>query len=145
MGYLRSKTDYDQFVKKIDPKLFVTEHHAGRYDVYRKSELGCVPPHFVLSLTDDWTPRTHPVPWGLVPLWNKFVAIDRWRDDSFLHTLDEENAEVSAARDRNFRNTTEDFFRDFRRQFARATDGINTSSLKKIYRDEENKDGYCKS
>jgi hypothetical protein len=135
MGYLRSVSEYDKIVKEYDPKLYAVVHKEGRIDIYRHSETKALPPHLIFSLTEDWTPRTEPVPWGTMPIRERLLAIDVWqRGDAFFEELDKQDEVNAEKRQRDFRNTTESFLLDFRRQFAKATDGINTASMRKINR-----------
>lgn len=131
MGYLRSLFEYDQIVKEIDPKLFAITHKAGRIDIYRRSETGANPPHLIFCLTEDWSPRTEPVPWGAMPIRERLRAIDVWTrgEKEYFDEFEKQDIKVAETKERDFRNTTEAFLKDFRRQFAKATDDINTANM----------------
>jgi hypothetical protein len=119
-------------LRNYDSCLYAVEHRLGRYDVYRKSSLACNPPHFLFSLTDSWKPDGRPCDYGVDVVLNRVKAQDLWRDDSFVERYLAETEKQEEAKERDFRNNIESFLYDFRRQFARATNDINTSSLAKI-------------
>lgn len=136
--------DINKALRNYDECLYIQESHAGRYDLYRKSKFGCNPPNFIFSITDDWTVSGRPVEWGIDNILNRLKAHDLWRDDKFVENYikEHEKDEESKARDR--RNSIEAFMYDFRRQFARATDSVNTSTLPKLHRKEDGH-GYLQS
>jgi hypothetical protein len=119
------------------------ETKPGRFDVYRRNRADGAP-HFVFSLTDTWTADGKPVPWGIDVVVNRLKAHDLWRDEDFVEKFFQSEEKREEGERRNFRNNVESFLYDFRRQFARATDGINTSSLEKIYRKDGQKYGFGK-
>lgn len=88
--------------------------------------------HLVMSLTDTWGTRGKPVDWGIEPIMARIKALDLWNSDNLSSKFftDEEKEEESKMRD--FRNSTESFLYDFKSQFARATNDVNTSSLSKF-------------
>lgn len=130
-------------LRGYDSKLFVQETRLGRYDVYRKSSLGCNPPHFIFSLTDNWTLNGRPVDWGIDVVLNRVKACDLWRDWNVGDETIQANEKESESRERQLKNSVESFLSEFRGQFAKATDGINTSTVEKLYRKEDG-NGYCK-
>lgn len=73
--------------------------------------------------------------WGVDVIINRIKAHDLWRDDTIVDTLNRENEKVKAGEKRDFKNSVESFLLDFRKQFARATDEINTGTLNKTYRE----------
>lgn len=112
-----------------DSCLFAQESKLGRYDVYRASKYGEAPPHYVFSLTEDWTVKSRPVPWGTDIVLNRLKAHDLWRDDTFVEQWIKANEAREESQDRARRNSIESFLYDFRSQFHRATNDINTSCL----------------
>ena len=88
--------------------------------------------HLVMSLTDTWGSRGKPVDWGIEPIMARIKALDLWNSDnlSTKFFVDEDKEEISKRRD--FRNNLESFLYDFRSQFARATNDVNTSLLSKF-------------
>lgn len=127
----------DSEVKRHDSKLFVQETKPGRYDLYRKSQAGGHLPHFIFALTDDWSPKGVPVQYGIDVVVNRVKAFDLWRDDTFIERWIKENDKHEESRARARRNSIESFLYDFRRQFAKANDSVNTANMdKKEYRKE---------
>lgn len=135
----------EQGLKNHDSLLFLQESKLGRYDVYRKTQFGEAPPNLICSLTDDWSVKGSPVEYGLYVVLDRIKAHDLWRDDSFIENWIKEREKEGESRDRARRNSIESFLYDFRSQFQRATDGINTGSLNKIDSRKlmENKNGNC--
>lgn len=119
-----------------DSLLYACEHRMGRFDVYRKSQTGSNPPNFLFSLTDTWQPQGRPVSYGVEAVLNRIKAHDLWRDDSFTENWIKEHEKHIESAERARTNSIESFLYDFRRQFQRATNGINTASLNKTYRKE---------
>lgn len=129
----------DKVLKGHDSKLFVQETKPGRYDVYRKSQAGGHMPHFIFALTEDWSPTGVPVCYGYDVVLNRIKAFDLWRDDTFVERWIKEHEKHEESKDRARRNSIEAFLYDFRRQFARATDSVNTGTMdKKVHRKETN-------
>lgn len=90
--------------------------------------------NFIFSLTDDWKPTGRAVDWGIDPLINRLKAMDLWNNPRFAEDLIQSYEKKEKAKDRDFKNSVESFFYDFRRQFARTFDDVNTSTLAKIDR-----------
>lgn len=120
----------DRSLKGHDRMLYVQETRAGRFDIYRKSEMGMRPPHFLFSLTDNWQLKGTPVPWGTEVVLNRIKAHDLWRDDTFVERWIKDEEARKESKERARRNSIESFLYDFRSQFHRATSDINTSNLK---------------
>jgi len=68
-------------------------------------------------------------------LWNSGVGIEE---------VIEHNEQVDESKDRARLNNIEAFLKDWRRQFAKTTDSINTGTLKKLDRRKEIENGYRK-
>jgi len=124
-------------VKSYDLCLYAQETKPGRIDLYRKNRDGNEQPHFLFSLTDTWQPTGIPVPWGVEPLMNRIRAMDLWRDDKFAETWMAGQEKRKESQDRDRRNSIESFLYDFKGQFQKATNDINTSSLKGLNRKEK--------
>lgn len=120
-------------LRSHDSCLYAQETKLGRIDVMRKSSYGETPPHFLFALTDDWKPTGRPVPWGIEVVINRIKAQDLWRDDTLVEQLIAANTKAEEAKDRDFRNSVESFLYEFRPQFHKATNEINTSTLEKKY------------
>lgn len=132
------------YLKRYDSELFAVCNKPPRIDVYRQNRDKLSPPHFIFSLTDTWTASGKPVDWGVEPVIARLRALDLWNSGIGVEHFIEQSEKEKEEELRNFRNNTESFLLDFRRQFAKATDGINTSTLEKLYR-KENSHGYRKS
>lgn len=129
--------DITRELKKHDSCLYAQETRPGRIDVYRKSQHGDHPPHLVMALTDDWGVKGVPVPWGTDVILERIRAHDLWRDDSFVERWIASHEKSEEGRDRDRRNNIESFLYDFRSQFQRATNDVNTSLLKKGFPERE--------
>jgi hypothetical protein len=119
-----------------DSKLFVQETRPGRYDVYRKSQTNSLLPHFIFSITEDWTVKSRPVQWSSDIVLNRIKAHDIWRDDTFVEKLIQSYEKNEESKERAFRTSVEGFLYDFRSQFHKATNGINTANLNKLNQKE---------
>jgi len=97
-------------------------------------------PDYVFSLTDTWTHKGIPIEWGIEVVLARVKAMDIWNHDTLFKEMEVENEKVDASTRRNFRNNLEGFLGDFRSQFAKATNDINTGTLNK----KELRNGYCK-
>lgn len=87
-------------------------------------------PHFVFALTENWRMASEPRDWGLEPILARIKAHDLWNRDVAGDAIEQELKE-SASLERERQNTIESFLLDYRRQFAKAFDGVNTSTLAK--------------
>lgn len=110
--------------------LFIQETKPGRFDVYRRSSLGDSLPNFIFSLTDSWQPTGIPVEYGIDVVVNRIKAGDLWRDDQFVENWIAQHEKDVESKDRARNNSIESFLYDFRKQFQRATDSVNTSGMK---------------
>lgn len=86
-------------------------------------------PQFIFALTDDWTANGHPVERGIEPLMERLRAMDLWNKTDVLDSL-KKNRETEEARSRqSFRNDIGAKAADLRRDFAKATNDFNTSTI----------------
>lgn len=120
-------------LKRYDAELYAENGQpTGSVWVLRRNRSRPHEPHFIFALTDDWTAKGKPREWGIEPVLNRLKAIDLWKSgDSVIDRIlaDYEKAEESERR--ASRNSIESFLLEFRKPFARATNGINTSLLSK--------------
>lgn len=116
-------------LKKHDSCLYAQETKPGRIDIYRESKFSCNPPHFLFSLTDTWKPTGRPVEYGLLVIMDRIRALDLWNNTEFMENYIKTAEKEKESKDRSRRNNIEAFLYDFRSQFAKATDSINTSLL----------------
>lgn len=119
-------------VRDYDRELYAQNTRDNRIDIYRRNRDGMHPPHFLFSLTDTWQPTGRPVDYGVEVVLNRLRAGDLWRDDTYVERWIVEHEKKKESKSRDFSNSVEAFMYDFRRQFARATNGINTSTLEKV-------------
>ncbi len=98
----------------------------------RKSQFGGHHPNLLMSLTDTWTASGKPVSWGIEVVLNRIKAHDLWRDDTFVERWIKDQDKIEQGREKDFRNNVESFLYDFRSQFHKATNEINTSNLNKV-------------
>lgn len=132
----------NKHLKDYDSCLYAQELVLGRIDIYRKSKFSCNPPHFIFSLTDTWQPTGKPVDYGILVVMDRIRAHDLWRDDTFVENYLKRIEKEREEKDRDMQNNIESFLYEFRSQFHKATNDINTSNLKKLYR-KEGSHGYC--
>lgn len=132
-------------IKHHDALLYCERSKEGKLCVYRKSNrvesfrlddeksvLHFVrpAPHFVFALTHDWKLSGQEVDWGLEPIMARLKAIDLWNRDLAGECIrGEEKRLESLARDRQ--NNVESFLLDFRRQFQKTFNDVNTSTMEK--------------
>lgn len=139
MGRMNQVT---RFVKTHDSKLYC-ERREGKLCVCRKdqriesydidgSSVDFILPasHLVFALTDDWTLSGQPREWGLLPILDRLKEHDLWNRDVAKDVLAQKERR-SKSRDRDVDNHIEAYLKEHRRDFARATNDINTSNLSK--------------
>lgn len=88
--------------------------------------------HLVMSLTDTWGVRGHRVDWGIEPIMARIKALDLWNSDNLSEEFFKNEEIEEKSKERQMRNNIESFLYEFKSQFAKATDGINTSTLDKL-------------
>lgn len=141
--------DITKAIKSHDRELYCEKNREGKLCVYRKGSRiesydvnGQVidfvrpAPSFVFALTENWKTNSEPVEWGLVPIVERLKAIDLWNRDLAGECIKATERDIES-RDRARKNSTESFLYEFRRQFARATNEVNTANLAKIDRRKE--------
>lgn len=123
----------------LDGALGIMRKRRG-YDFYRFNQ-----EHFVLwfvrewdelvlPITDTWTESGKPVDWGIEPIFWKIQQLDGWRDDGDYDRFCADREAKRRSKDRAFRNEMRARAADCRKEFARATNDINTSTIEKIDR-----------
>lgn len=123
--------EVNRVVKGYDKYLVAQRERNGAIHIYRKTSDPADPLHFVMALTDNWTVRGKPRNWGLEVVVNRIAAHDLWKDETVVDRIEASLAKAEESKEKGMRNSIESFLYDFRRQFARATDGINVSSLER--------------
>lgn len=122
-----------RLVKSYDPYLFAKRLGDGTIVIYRRSSQNnsATPYHLIFALTDNWTMNGKPRDWGLEVIRTRLVAMDLWKNETIVDRLDKEKELDEQACERSFKNDVESFLKEFRRQFARSTDSVNTSGMSK--------------
>lgn len=132
-------------VSRYDSLLYAVRH-GSQVQIYRQGyslkdrmlpleledHVGRPNPQFILALTDDWTLKGQPVNWGLECIMTKLKSMDSWRrGDDVYKTMLEHRERAERDEQRIKRNEIRDIAKDARRDFAKATDGINTGTMDK--------------
>jgi hypothetical protein len=149
-------TQLSRLLKRYDSDLFPKRSMDGALGVYRKKKRyqffdfqGSVLLYsqeydeLILPVTDTWVETGVPVDWGIEPILWQIQKTDSWRDDTQYDRFCQEREERKRNRERAFRNEIRAIASDTRREFAEATNEINTSTLDKID-SRRRKDAYCR-
>jgi hypothetical protein len=129
-------------IRKHDPMLYA-EMYEGRIDIFRRTyghdsfdvdgktilfikEV----PYRVLCLTDSWNAWGKPVDWGIEPIMAKLKASDLWARD-VASEINSHNEKIDASAKRDLSNNVEAFVKDYRKEFAKTFDDVNTSNMDK--------------
>ena len=144
-------------VQKHDPKLYCAKNAEGTLCVYRRGVRfeayefdGDVmiytrpAPHFVFALTDNWKTNGRSVEWGLEPIQARLKAIDLWNRPTLADELIESYEQDEKSAERDLDNSIEAFLKDYRREFARTFNDVNTSTMNKKLDKRRLKDGNHK-
>ena len=124
--------DLNNELKKYDRQLYVDRDLSGKLHIYRRKS--SISNDYVFSLTEDWTTRGAPANWGVLPILNRLRAMDLQSHPDIFKELEDAYNKSKESKQRDTRNNVESFLLDFRRQFAKATNEINTGTLEKIDR-----------
>jgi hypothetical protein len=87
---------------------------------------------FIFALTEDWTLNGKPTEWGIEPVLDRIKHGDLWNRPHLVEDLIGSYERASETKARHLSSQTEDFLKDFRPQFAKAFNDINTSTLEKV-------------
>ena len=136
-------------LRAYDRELYAScEKHPLRDDkvmyVLRRNRVRPHEPHFIFALTQDWSPKGRPVEWGIEVVMNRIKAMDLWKDETIVDRVIRDGEKIEESEKREARNTIESFLKDFRREFAKGTNHINTSLLNKYDKRRERDYGYSK-
>lgn len=124
--------EVNRVVSQYDKYLFAKRENNGAVHIYRRTLRPADPYHFIMAVTDNWSVHGTPRDWGLEVIIARLTAHDLWKNETILDRLEKEEAKIEESKERYLKNNVESFLYDFRRQFARATNEINTSSLEKL-------------
>lgn len=131
-------------IKLHDPLLYCERGEEGKLCIYRMSErveshrlddesvLHFVrpTPYFVFALTDNWRLAGEPRDWGIEPIMARLKALDLWNRDLAGDLIAAEMKERESL-ERERQNSIESFLLDFRKQFQKTFDGVNTANMDK--------------
>jgi hypothetical protein len=140
------KYDSDLFAERLDNGVIQISRHKnywipfqyeGKKYLYAKSV-----PHYVTVLTDTWLVTGKPRDWGIEPLMARIRDMDGYRNDTMLDQVRAVRERNEADKLRGMRNDFRAIAADMRKDFAKATSDINTSTVNKIDK-RRLKDGYC--
>lgn len=141
MGLKWSEKRLEKELKGYDPELYVLKTPRGMLQVYRqpkdKNEFHLIPdesgsvstPMLVLCLTDNWKLDGDPVDHGIEPVMEMIRMMDSWREPDAYGRMLKQREREKEAKDQNFRNDIRARAADLRKDFAKATNDINTSTL----------------
>lgn len=145
----------DKELKNHDSKLFAIRLASGMIHVRRKaSNVGDSdfdiesgnsgpPSYFVCALSDNWSQLGNPVDWGIEPVLDRIKTMDLWASHHSLKDMRERREREQRDKERQNKNEIRAKALDLRKDFAKAVNDINTSSLEKLD-NRRSKDGYCK-
>ena len=105
--------------------------HIGVSDV-EGEEATRLHPQFILALTDTWTLQGQPVEWGMEPIMAKLRSMDSWREDTILDSIVAERERREASKAQTNKNEFRARAYDLRKEFAEATNDINTTGLSRV-------------
>ncbi len=134
-----------RLLKRYDSELYPKQFRDGgigimrkkrRWDFYRNTDGSVLwssfeDDHLVLPITDNWQATGSPVDWGIEPILWKIQELDGWRDDGDYERFVKNRQRIKENKERERRNEMQALAYDCRRDFARATNDINTSTLEK--------------
>lgn len=139
-------------VKAYDPTLFATRKASGMVLILRRGtrllasdynqsepEIAHLNPQFIFALTHNWKVDGQPIELGMEPLMQELRSRDGWNDPNIFRDMKKRQDRNKADLDRTQRNEIRARAADLRRDFALATNDINTSTLEKVDRRREKK------
>lgn len=103
------------------------EHYAVDGENYLFSRPN---PYFVFALTKNWRKDSEPVDWGLVPIVERLKFIDLWNRDLARECEAQQN-KIDESNLKKMRGDNEAFLKDYRREFAKTFNDVNTANLAK--------------
>lgn len=141
-------------IQKYDPALYVYRNVEGKALIMRQgsrledSDYGMDDlddslrnPQLILALTDNWRLTGKPVDWGMEPILDRLRSMDSWRDDKWITERKRNRERDEETQKQSKRNEFRAIAADLRKEFAQATNDINTSTLEKV--DGRRNHGNC--
>jgi hypothetical protein len=116
LGIMRKRRDYDFY--RFNQEKFVLWFARDWEDL-------------VLPCTDNWIETGRPVDWGIEPILSQIQKSDAWRDDGDYDRFVKSRDQIKQNKQIAFKNNVRALAADCRKEFAKATNDINTSSLDK--------------
>lgn len=145
----RALKSYDRYLyaeRSSDNELIGVYRKSVRWDTYDwygdKLSVLRPSPDPVMFLTTTWNIHGFPVDWGIEPVMAKLREYDCWNHDN-LEEVIASNQTLKQNKDRSFRNELKAVAADCRRDFAKAVNDINTSTIEMVD-SRRKKDGNCK-
>jgi len=133
-----------RIIKGYDRDLFVGKNREGVLCIYRKSRRFESFEHegvkylyahddksLVFPLTDNWISTGKPREWGLEVILARLKALDLHRSTEYFDEIVKNQQLAEESSKRTLKNNVESFLIDFRRQFSKTFDGVNTALLDK--------------
>jgi hypothetical protein len=128
-------------LRAYDRELYCAEDTEGKLCVWRKISrvesysidgvsIGFVRPdsHRVFSLTHNWGVKGRPADWGILPIIEKLKSCDIWQRD-IVSDLEVQQEKIDKENTRAMDNQNEAFLKDFRSQFAKATNDVRVANM----------------
>lgn len=128
MDYQLSRLN--QVIKSFDRELFA-KRVGEQVQIHRKSvQNGDATVHLILALTHNWLAHGKPVEWGLEPILQRLLSMDSWRNDSIYSDMVKDRESAKYWEERERKNNSRAMALDIRKDFAKSTNDINTSTCK---------------
>lgn len=138
-------------VSAYDSTLFAIRTVNGMLQIHRKMDKlkvsnhyqtallpGEYHPQFILALTDTWKLTGKPVDWGIEPIMAQIRSMDAWAKEDLYSDMCKRRARENELKDQHFKSEVRASADELRRDFAQATNDINTSTLEKVDRRRKN-------
>jgi len=143
---------YTRALRRYDRDLFAEKNRDGVlcvFRLYKRYEPVCVTDdfkflnlikakQFVFALTENWTLLTKPRMWGIDQVLNRIREMDLRANERFFEEMDAAHERADESERRRFKNDTEAFLADNRKQFADAFDSFS-GCLHSVSKDEPRK------
>lgn len=125
--------DRDLYAKRIESGMVQVYRNSTRWEAFewqgQTFHFSRPNPQFILPLTDDWKLTGTPVEWGIEPLMAAIRDLDNWRDDTRYDRYVEHRETAQKNNRREWKNNARALAYDMRKEFAEATNDINTSTI----------------
>jgi hypothetical protein len=112
--------------------LKTTDEAVPSIHILRKNRQKPHEPHFIFALTENWSAKSPAREWGIEVVLNRLKAMDLWKNETIVDRVMKETEDREVSERREVRSSIEDFLKEFRGQFAKSTNHINTSTLNKV-------------